>query len=687
MTTLFRSNLAVDNGGTENGFQLFVAVLDSTREPAHQSTTWIDRVVLDSAIKRLSEGEAHIDPGLQRAILDALKLHGPPRPIELRQTPEFRADPLNVCWGDYRLQQSKQGFQLQFVEPSTDERVQLLLDPGPELEVACSNETVQLGEGMAYRSFPRLTLTGNLSDGAPIAGEAWMDHQWGNTDWFRDSQAGVWLGWDWFGINLEDGSDWLVMLHRDAQTGRAVGRHASTRSATGDMKAAHDFTLTPLRYWDSPATHISYPVAWRIEIPLFDADFEFQPVVDDQEVASFGIMRSVWEGAGQIAGTVAGKSVCGRARGEFHGYGYVFDYKDFLMSMGRRIDRQLETFFPRQFSGPDVERFAGPPTWKHVLEPYTEILSRPIWDLIDRSGKHWRPLFGILMLEAMGTPSAPYEQLISSVAELIHAGALIVDDIEDDSKLRRSQECLHLRYGVNVALNAANALYFFPGAAVLQHPLLSAEKRGRLLEIKEQAAIDAHCGQTTDIYWSQNMRHEQLCQWLADDIESMILQMYVFKTATAPKALAQMAALLADADAALTSLSVDFAQSLGVAFQIVDDIHNFSQASDWTKVAGEDLATGKLTFVIVSAIRRLAARDSRRLQEILCSQALRNDPAALDEGIQLILKSGSLDYCRDLAKKMSEDAWAKFSAHVPSSDASIMLHAMCLKLLDLAYDG
>jgi geranylgeranyl pyrophosphate synthase len=221
----------------------------------------------------------------------------------------------------------------------------------------------------------------------------------------------------------------------------------------------------------------------------------------------------------------------------------------------------------------------------------------------------------------------------------------------------------------------------------MAHPLLTPQQRGRLLEIKEQSAIDAHFGQTADIYWSRTISMERLQRWLADDIESMILQMYDFKTATAPKALARIAAVIADADSQLASAAVSFAQSLGVAFQIIDDIHNFSRSPDWTKVAGEDLSGGKLTYVIATAIRWLADPARLRLQEILTTPSLRTDSKGHDEGMELVIHSGALEACRTQAKEMTEKAWSRFSPCLAASDAKIMLHAMSLKLLDLAYDG
>lgn len=690
MATLFRSNLDTRDAAQANGFQLILAVLDPNKPAApHESLTWIDPPLLRKAIEKLKATDPHVDPVVQRAFTREIEEHGPPHPILLQPIPEvFDAEPLRIEWGEFRLAELETGFVLEFREPDSGRFVSLhLAAAAPGMEVACGSDVLPLGSSMAYCCYPRVRLEGRLHTGEELAGHAWMDHQWGDIDWFRDAQAGRMLGWDWFGINFDDGADLLIMRHRDARSGRTVAMHATFREPGEPPCTTYEFTLTPLRYWDSPATFIDYPVAWKIEAPQFEAALVFQPQIDDQEIAAFGTMRAVWEGAGSVIGTIRGRPVRGTARGEFHGYGFVFDHNDFVATMGRRVDGHLEEFLPRRFNAAEVEKFVGPPHWQHDVDAYTDMFSVPVWDLIDRSGKRWRPIFGILLLEALGVSSRPYEGLISCMLEFIHAGALIIDDIEDDSLLRRGKQCVHLRYGVDVAINAGNALYFLPGAAIMSHPLLTAEKRRRWLEIKEQICIEAHCGQASDIFWSRRMTPENLRRMLGNDAESKILQMYAFKTASAAKGAAEFVAVIADSSAEITRVCVDFARMLGVAYQIVDDIHNFSRAPDWTKVTGEDLANGKLTFVIASALRRLHAAGSERLQAILCSPEVRRRPSVLEEGIELVFRSGALDACRETAKTMVNDAWDKFSPRVRSSGPKIMLHTMCLKLIELAYDG
>lgn len=688
MLSLFRMNLHVKTQGQRDGFKLILAIFDPEATSEHDTVTWVDRPSFEALITELEAPNSKIDVAIQQAMLSELKQQGPPAPIRVKAAPErFAASPLAVCWGGFRLSQQPHGFRLEFPEPRTDARVRLDCIPSvATIDVDSDPPAGYAGHRMHYRSIPRLTVHGDR-DTVPVEGSAWMDHQWGQWGWLQDPKSGSLLGWDWFGINLSDGSDWVVLLRREVRSGAPIVTHVSVRSKEGELRRSQELRLKPLRYWESPATHIAYPVAWEISVPEFRTVLRFDPLCDAQEVYALGPLRGLWEGAGVVSGSLNGVPVTGIARGEFCGYGYVFDYQAFLEQMGRRVDLCLENFLPREIGPEQVRRYVGPAIWQHEPAAYTRTISEPIWDLIQRSGKRWRPIFGVLLLEAMGVRSGPWEGLIATMTELIHTACLIVDDIQDGSTLRRGTECIHQRYGIDVALSAANTLYFLPGIVLLEHPMLTAKQRAELHEIKERVLIEAHCGQATDIHWSRELTEERLAAWLSEGLEEKVLQMYAFKTGAGAKGLAESAAVIADASPEVRDAAANFALKFAVAFQIVDDVLNFSRSAKWRKTCGEDLLSGKPTYVIVKALRSLRNKDKRRLTEILCSSDLRRQQPIVEQGIALIERSGALESCRTQARSMTEDAWRILAPRIPPSEPKILLHAMCRKLLDLAYDG
>ena len=122
----------------------------------------------------------------------------------------------------------------------------------------------------------------------------------------------------------------------------------------------------------------------------------------------------------------------------------------------------------------------------------------------------------------------------------------------------------------------------------------------------------------------------------------------------------------------------------GVAFQIVDDILNFTDARLLKKKRGEDLAAGKVTYVIFRALQMLSGPDRRRLTAILCSEKLRRDEKTVREGIELIRSSGSLSVCAREATRMVEREWRRFSGFVPPSQSKTMLRILCAGLMNLS---
>ena len=167
-----------------------------------------------------------------------------------------------------------------------------------------------------YYSFTRLDLGGRLTTGdgpAAVAGEAWMDHQWGD---FISVGSG---GWDWFSLQLKDGRDFTASVVR-GDDGAVVLEYGTLIAADGATRhlEAGEFAIEALDEWTSPATGAVYPSGWRLTIPDDAIDVELQPVLADQELdvrASTG--NIYWEGAVRA---LAGDRPVGRGYVELTGY-------------------------------------------------------------------------------------------------------------------------------------------------------------------------------------------------------------------------------------------------------------------------------------------------------------------------------------------------------------------------------
>ena len=180
---------------------------------------------------------------------------------------------------------------------------------------------IDYGNGTAswYYSWTRMDVAGTLALGGashPVTGEAWMDHQWGNFATYQDG------GWDWFALQLADGTDIMLYVIRDP-AGQPAIVDGSIVAANGDLSVIEggDFTVTPTGEWTSPATGTTYPSGWRIEIPDHELTLDVTPSLRDQELdtrRTTGVIY--WEGETLVAGTHRGRSITGLGYVELTGY-------------------------------------------------------------------------------------------------------------------------------------------------------------------------------------------------------------------------------------------------------------------------------------------------------------------------------------------------------------------------------
>ena len=207
--------------------------------------------------------------------------------------------------------------------------------------------------------------------------------------------------------------------------------------------------------------------------------------------------------------------------------------------------------------------------------------------MLDRGGKRWRPALFLLICEALGKT---YDFCLdfSIIPEVIHNGTLVVDDIEDNSELRRGKPCTYKLYDLDVAVNAGNAMYYLPLLPLMANrDKLSAQVQRDVYEVYVQEMINLSMGQAMDIAWHKGIAN-------ADALaEEDYLQMCAYKTGTLARMAAKMASVLSDADPKLVEKLGRFAESIGVAFQMQDDILDLTGKSSPQRKAASDKTSPK----------------------------------------------------------------------------------------------
>lgn len=344
------------------------------------------------------------------------------------------------------------------------------------------------------------------------------------------------------------------------------------------------------------------------------------------------------------------------------------------------VSSHLDNFIDAASPGDRMEELIGAPFWRYEPQAFAKAILEPVSDMLRRASKKWRPIFAILMLEALECDSTRFEPILSLTLELTHTAALIIDDIEDESELRRGDTCIHIRYGTDIAINAANFLYFVPFQEILRHEHLSDRQKLLAHGILSHCYLRGHIGQATDL-WRWRFPDETSLAFDEQTASESILQTYADKTACAVEAAMDLVAVIANLDDEHRKSRLrDFARSIGVGFQIMDDVNNYSAAPDWTKTVAEDLASGKMTYVIFRALQLLSGDRRAALRSIVSDARRHGDSSRLSEGIELVRESGALTQCQQEAHAMLRAAWSDLCKHVPDSHARRCIHRLCTRI-------
>lgn len=172
-----------------------------------------------------------------------------------------------------------------------------------------------------YYSLTRLETTGTLTIGGrleTVTGLSWMDHEFGSNQLSEDQ-----VGWDWFGLHLDNGMD--LMLYRIRRADGTAELASSGTLVTPDGRVIHlpleAFTHSIRDTWTSQRTRTVYPSRWVIAVPDHGIELTIRPTVADQElITSHSTRVTYWEGSVSVKGRAGGSDVTGYGYAELTGY-------------------------------------------------------------------------------------------------------------------------------------------------------------------------------------------------------------------------------------------------------------------------------------------------------------------------------------------------------------------------------
>jgi geranylgeranyl diphosphate synthase type I len=345
------------------------------------------------------------------------------------------------------------------------------------------------------------------------------------------------------------------------------------------------------------------------------------------------------------------------------------DIEKFLEQTAPKIDKTIEKYLPRQFTEDATLFQITPPMYSYNLEPLNKAIADPIWDMLNRGGKRWRPALFLIICEALGK-KGDYCLDFAIIPEVIHNGTLVIDDIEDSSEVRRGKPCSYKIYGNDIAINAGNAMYYLPLLPIMvNRNELSAKAQRDVYEIYVQEMINLSMGQAMDIAWHKGLANADALS------EQDYMQMCAYKTGTLSRMSAKIAAVIAGAEPKLVEKLGRLAESIGVAFQMQDDILDLT-GEEFAKskgCVGGDISEGKRSLLVIYTLQKADSADKQRLLEILGMHTY--EQALRDEAIAIIKKYGAFEHVKAVAEKMVLDSWSDVDKLLPTPEAKEKLKA------------
>lgn len=283
----------------------------------------------------------------------------------------------------------------------------------------------------------------------------------------------------------------------------------------------------------------------------------------------------------------------------------------------------------------------------------------PAKDIMERGGKRLRPLLLILLNSIFGgNEEEAYH--FSPVIEAIHTASLIHDDIEDSSPTRRSFPSAHIKYGLDVSLNAGAFLYFFSLSLI-------DKQRRDVQPLLYRACISAlqklHIGQAMDI------KHHNNYSLYFDS--AMYESLASLKTGTLFALVADVAYILSEGRSDKRE-EIELFNELGVAFQMLDDLKNISDGNKG-KERGDDVVEGKLSFPIALYLEKMP--ENKELIFTLFKNAKEAGISScyVEECCKLLLDSGVVEEGKIQAKKKIDLSFEKlYHLHGSNCDLDVI---------------
>ncbi len=286
--------------------------------------------------------------------------------------------------------------------------------------------------------------------------------------------------------------------------------------------------------------------------------------------------------------------------------------------------------------------------------------------IIGSGGKRLRPLLLLLIARALGYQGPGHHHRLAAVVEFIHTATLLHDDVVDDSALRRGRQTANSAFGNPAAVLVGDFVY----SRAFQ--MMVSVDNMRVMRVLADATNVIAEGEVLQLINCND----------PDTNEARYLQVIRFKTAKLFEAAARLGAMLCEVSAEAEEAAAAYGRHLGTAFQLVDDVLDYSgDTAEIGKNVGDDLREGKPTLPLIHVMAVGTPAD----RELVRQAIVQGDAGRFDDIIEAIRRTGSLDYARAMARSeaaLARDAVSRLLAGLPAGDCSEAL----LRLTEMAVE-
>ena len=277
-----------------------------------------------------------------------------------------------------------------------------------------------------------------------------------------------------------------------------------------------------------------------------------------------------------------------------------------------------------------------------------------------------RPALCLLICEAFGGDA---ERAVNTAAalELLQNWLLIHDDIEDGSELRRGDPCLHQKHGIPMAINVGDALHckmwemLHRNNDILGHQL-AFQILSEFIQLSNQVVE----GQHIELSW---VRHNR---WNINekDYWTMCIQKTAWYTCITP---CRVGAIIGGASPEEVDVFIELGKSLGVAFQIQDDVLNLiGDVGHYGKEIAGDISEGKRTLVLIHLFNACTPTEAQTVIDVMARPREEKTESDIQSVLQLMHKYNSIEYAQKCSIKLLQEALEQFNhkfAHLKDSRA------------------